>query len=400
MVRGKEGLSQKEIEEHLEGLKTLNGKVSYLDGALKRKGLLSPSTIKSIGRLREKLISQDPVVIAERYEKIGMKIKAAEVYESAGELYSAGEIWEEKGDLSKAFNFYERGLNSNTENWEREHVVEIAKKLGKIDEAIGILKDGKDFGRAARLAEKYDRLDEAIDLYEKDKKNMNDRNIAPLLEKLGKIDEAIELYRKMMSPGRAVSLVNRAAELAEEYGQINKAIEIYVDNNEVMLAANVMKKNKGANEAIKFLETKDYNKHDIAKFAEENGKISKAIELYGSLVGDDYFNHAIHLAKKRGMVSKMVKLYEDRGDFYEGKNSPLKAKDMRKKAEELRSSQSLEKKLTGIFAVGGIGSSLLFLSSNITGNAIGTLNSSTSNGAGVVFLLIGFVASFLYFRRR
>jgi len=61
---------------------------------------------------------------------------------------------------------------------------------------------------------------------------------------------------------------------------------------------------------------------------------------------------------------------------------------------------SLEGKVTSIIAISGLTLSLLFFSSSITGNVIGNITNSTSNILGAVFLLVGIVGSFFYFRNR
>lgn len=53
-----------------------------------------------------------------------------------------------------------------------------------------------------------------------------------------------------------------------------------------------------------------------------------------------------------------------------------------------------------ILTIGGFLFSLIFLSSNITGNAVVNLNTPTSNIIGVTFLLIGIIAAFFYFKNQ
>ena len=43
---------------------------------------------------------------------------------------------------------------------------------------------------------------------------------------------------------------------------------------------------------------------------------------------------------------------------------------------------------------------IFFLSSNITGNAIGSLNQTSSNGIGGVLFLVGLILAFIYFKSR
>lgn len=63
-------------------------------------------------------------------------------------------------------------------------------------------------------------------------------------------------------------------------------------------------------------------------------------------------------------------------------------------------SKGLERTALGIVAIVGVFSGLFFLSSTITGNVIGSLNTSTSNIIGAVLILVGLVGAFLYFRRK
>jgi hypothetical protein len=60
----------------------------------------------------------------------------------------------------------------------------------------------------------------------------------------------------------------------------------------------------------------------------------------------------------------------------------------------------LETRLTSILAIVGFVIGIFFLQPNITGNVIANLNSVTTNGIGAVFLLIGVVGTFLYFRKK
>ena len=102
MVRKKEGLSQVDVEEHLEGLKNSKGKMDYLAKVIKKENLLSPPTKKAVNRMYQKLLSKEPLIMAKNYEKAGMMIKAGEMYEKAGELLKAGSICEKNNRLTEA----------------------------------------------------------------------------------------------------------------------------------------------------------------------------------------------------------------------------------------------------------------------------------------------------------
>jgi hypothetical protein len=64
--------------------------------------------------------------------------------------------------------------------------------------------------------------------------------------------------------------------------------------------------------------------------------------------------------------------------------------------EELERKQNLEKKVTSVIAIFGIGASIFFLGSSVTGYAIGSLSTKTSSFLGVGFLIIGLIASFFW----
>ncbi len=76
----------------------------------------------------------------------------------------------------------------------------------------------------------------------------------------------------------------------------------------------------------------------------------------------------------------------------------------REVGEELRAEQQAKQKglegTLGIISLGGFLSSLLFLSSNFTGNAISNLTLKTANIIGVVLFLFGLVGAFFYFKKR
>jgi len=51
-------------------------------------------------------------------------------------------------------------------------------------------------------------------------------------------------------------------------------------------------------------------------------------------------------------------------------------------------------------AVAGLGASILLIGSNLTGNAIGTLSTDTTNLVGVGCFLIGIVGAMLCFKKK
>jgi hypothetical protein len=74
--------------------------------------------------------------------------------------------------------------------------------------------------------------------------------------------------------------------------------------------------------------------------------------------------------------------------------------DLKREVERRsREGKGLEDKICGVIGLSLIVFSLFFLSINVTGNAIGSLKTSTSNIIGVILLLFGIIGAFFYFRR-
>lgn len=61
---------------------------------------------------------------------------------------------------------------------------------------------------------------------------------------------------------------------------------------------------------------------------------------------------------------------------------------------------NLEGKVTSIIAISGVLVALFFLSTNITGNAIGNLNQTNVNVVGVLLLVIGLVAGYFWMKKK
>ena len=73
----------------------------------------------------------------------------------------------------------------------------------------------------------------------------------------------------------------------------------------------------------------------------------------------------------------------------------------RRLGELLRSKRKgLEGTASAVTAIIGIVGGLALLSPNVTGNAIGSLATSTSNIAGIVLFLVGLVGGFFWVRQR
>ncbi len=111
------------------------------------------------------------------------------------------------------------------------------------------------------------------------------------------------------------------------------------------------------------------------------------------------------------MKGKYSTAPQEQRDRYEGAMSfSLKRAEInRERAARLRKvargewhglGTGLEDKAAVAAAVVGLIGGVFFLSSNITGNVIGNLNQTATNGLGVVLFIIGLVGAFAYFKRK
>jgi len=112
--------------------------------------------------------------------------------------------------------------------------------------------------------------------------------------------------------------------------------------------------------------------------------------------------------QKAGLMDKAKTAYKQTGRRFEkpswDKDSPKYDEDLSKeflkKAEEIETKgNSLEKKLLGVAALGGFIFSLFFISSNITGNAIGNLDGASNNIAGILILVASFLIGFMALKK-
>jgi hypothetical protein len=68
--------------------------------------------------------------------------------------------------------------------------------------------------------------------------------------------------------------------------------------------------------------------------------------------------------------------------------------------EELAHKRGLEKRLTSIIALAGLGAGIFFFSPTLTGNAIANLTTKTSSIIGAGLFIVGIVGSYFWFKKR
>lgn len=123
-----------------------------------------------------------------------------------------------------------------------------------------------------------------------------------------------------------------------------------------------------------------YKDYQSATFsAEKLGFLNLAIQGYKGMI--------------KSAIAGDLQVSDDKINNYEHRIVELREKKNQSKTNRNRFS-GLEK--TTATAVIGLLGGLFFLSSNITGNAIGTLNQTSSNWIGAVFLIVGLVAGFFW----
>ncbi len=103
--------------------------------------------------------------------------------------------------------------------------------------------------------------------------------------------------------------------------------------------------------------------------------------------------------KKSGI--KLKQLYTSN---YKSQEAKIKADELKSLRESKRRSRksSLDTKISATTAIVGLIGGLFFLSSNLTGNVIGNMTNSNSNSnlIGAVFLVVGLVGSFSWFKKK
>lgn len=66
----------------------------------------------------------------------------------------------------------------------------------------------------------------------------------------------------------------------------------------------------------------------------------------------------------------------------------------------VKKESKLEDKVAGIISLAGLGLGIFFLSSNISGNVVGSLNQTSSNWIGGILFIVGIVAGFFWLRNK
>lgn len=72
----------------------------------------------------------------------------------------------------------------------------------------------------------------------------------------------------------------------------------------------------------------------------------------------------------------------------------------KKRFQKKRRSSHLEKTVTTVFIAFSLIIGLFFLSPNLTGNVVADLTTTSSNGIGIILIVVGIVGALFYFRKK
>lgn len=137
--------------------------------------------------------------------------------------------------------------------------------------------------------------------------------------------------------------------------------------------------------------------HAYARAGNEN----KAKEIWKALA-DKVRRRGELFYRTPGYLYGAREFFDSAARYYEKAGLKEKANEMHEILEEIKKTKekvTLEKKILGVGAFAGFVFSLFFLSSNITGNAIGNLDSASNNFAGLLVLGVSFLLGFLALKK-
>jgi len=105
--------------------------------------------------------------------------------------------------------------------------------------------------------------------------------------------------------------------------------------------------------------------------------------------------HIIH-----GKLPFNHRKFDEIENYIKENNERISKREKKKQEEYLKNKFSgLEKSVLGFSALAGFAFSFFFLSSNLTGNVIGNLDSSSNNFVGVLILLVSFFFAFMALKK-
>jgi len=137
-------------------------------------------------------------------------------------------------------------------------------------------------------------------------------------------------------------------------------------------------------------------KGEILNTASTLMSMAQRINDIGDAVQSAKLYELLGVGNRASVKRRLLKVYEKNpGPYY------LKeVKDFLKRNPGEKEGRGLEKKFIPVIAGFSLIVSLFFLSSNITGNAIGNLTKNGSNIIGLILLIIGLIGLLVYFKKK
>ncbi len=156
-----------------------------------------------------------------------------------------------------------------------------------------------------------------------------------------------------------------------------------------------------------FLEDKSSRYSGIAQTDPETGKVKGYLIMKKTKNTLKARGHGDKLEKYLCGVRAPIKQFEDLCTYFNIKYRFVPAKGFKYGGEEfypnsdvkIKKEKSLETKLALIIGISALTLSLIFLSPNLTGNAIANLTTKTSSIIGAGLFIVGIVGSYFYFKK-
>lgn len=199
----------------------------------------------------------------------------------------------------------------------------------------------------------------------------NHRKISP--EQIRNFKKTGDKSRKSL--GNHIGLADRYATLAGQVNSPEEKAELFQQAGSEYELAAIGSENLGEfKEAYKYSKTAERMYKQAAEFEYDEGNLEN-LNIF-----QKYSAHNSKLFRERAAIEHLV-----------SKSWWPLNKLVRKR---------LEQKANIASAIIGICGGLFFLSSNITGNVIGSLTKTFSNSMGVMLFILGLIGAFLYFKKK
>lgn len=284
--------------------------------------------------------------------------------------------------LERNFNHPGKDISDGANRYMAQLLGDMYAKAGNFGKAGRVLRDVKDFDKAGEMYAKQGLLDDAASMFEQ---SGNLSKAGVFYAKAGKDEErrneenARSLYFKSAETFAKAGDKKRSKSVYRKLGTVFEKLKRPVD------AGDMYERADAHEQAGKAYEKAGELKLAVRSYAEA-GNLKQAQQLYDQLEKGDPVKKVIHKVTTgrswdRGEAEQLVSL-----------RRLLRSKQGQK-------GKTLEQAIAVIAGISFVGA-LVFLSSSLTGNVIGSLNQTSSNWIGGVLFIIGLVGAFAYFKKR